>query len=67
MVDYLKKEKRMDLRDERVRLQRRLCPLKDIEKWEPENLTKEDKKQIRILECKIVTLYDLENMLKEAV
>lgn len=61
------KEKRMDLRDIRIRLQRRLLPLKDIEIWEPENLTEEDKKQIRVLECKIATLYDLENMLKEAV
>jgi hypothetical protein len=62
----LRKKKRMDLRDARIRLNRKLLPLKDIEMWEPENLTETDKQQIRVLECQIATLYDLENMLKGA-
>jgi hypothetical protein len=62
----LRKKKRMDLRDARIKLNRKLLSLKDIEMWEPENLTETDKQQIRVLECQIAALYDLENMLKGA-
>lgn len=60
----LKKEKRMDLRDERVRLQRELYALKDIE---PEVLTPEQKTKIQILKNKIAELRESEESLKEAV
>ena len=58
------KEQRMDLRDERVRLQRKLYALLDIELWEPENLTTEQKQQIKALQLKIAELKELEEELK---
>lgn len=54
------REHRMDLRDERIRLYRKLSVLKDIEFWEPENLTEDQKHQMKVLEYKIAELYEME-------
>lgn len=51
---------RMDIRDERVRLTRRLYALKEIAFWEPETLTEEQKQQMIALENKIAELRELE-------
>lgn len=59
-----RRQMRMDIRDERVRLTRRLCTLKDIEFWEPETLTEEQKQQMIALENKIAELRELEEEMK---
>lgn len=58
-ANYLRQQ-RMDLRDERIRLQRKLSALQDIEFWEPENFTDEQKQQIEVLQYKIAELRELE-------
>lgn len=60
MDKIIAREHRMDLRDERIRLQRRLAALKDIEFWEPENLTRQQKHQIKVLAYKIAELHEAE-------
>ena len=60
MDKIIARERRMDLRDERVRLQRRLAALKDIEFWEPESLTQQQKHQMKVLTYKIAELREVE-------
>lgn len=64
MVKNYTREERMDIRDERVRLTRRLYALKDIEMWEPETLTEEQKQQMVVLQNKIAELRELEEEMK---
>ena len=58
------KEQRMDIRDERVRLTRRLYALKEIAFWEPQSLTEEQKQQMVVLQNKIAELRELEEEMK---
>ena len=62
-VNY-SREQRMDIRDERVRLTRKLYALKEIAFWEPETLTEEQKQQIEVLQYKIAELRELEETMK---
>ena len=59
------REQRMDLRDERVRLQRKLYALLDIELWEPEKLTEQQKETIKVLQLKIAEIQEAEKELRE--
>ena len=46
----------MDLRDERIRAQRKVIELRDIEIWEPENFTASHSQLIAIYENHINTI-----------
>ena len=60
-------EEIMDLRDARVRLQRKVSMLEDKELWEPENFTEEDAYWLRYYRADIARIKATEEELRHRI
>ena len=60
-------EEIMDLRDARVRLQRRVALLEDKKFWEPENFTEEDAYWLRYYRADIARIKATEEELRHRI